>query len=179
MTRLGVVFWLGLVAASGAATFALKYTVQGIDNQLQQTRRQIVAEEEEIRVLTAEWNYLNRPARLADLNQRFLRLAPISAEQLEQKIDAIPFRAPVIADTETPAVAGVEAPADAVAELLRQLAAAAPAAARAAPTPDTELPVAAAAYRTAAPAASASVQVAKSASPKSIDALFALVAEKR
>lgn len=173
MTKLGVVFWVVLVAASGAATFALKYAVQGIDNRLQQTRSQIVAQEQEIRVLTAEWNYLNRPARLADLNQRFLDLAPISAQQLQQKIADIPLQAPAVATTAPPASA---AP-DAVADLLRQLAAAELSPSPAAP----HLPVAAAAYRPAAPASPPPVQVAKAAmpaAPASIDALFAQVAEK-
>ena len=44
MTRLGVVFWGGLVLASGFATFNVKYAVQGIDDELVRVRRQTVAE---------------------------------------------------------------------------------------------------------------------------------------
>ena len=50
MTRLGVVFWGGLVLASGFATFNVKYAVQGIDDELDRVREQTVAEQQEIRV---------------------------------------------------------------------------------------------------------------------------------
>ena len=40
MTRLGVVFWRGLVLASGFATFKVKYAVQGIEDELARVRRQ-------------------------------------------------------------------------------------------------------------------------------------------
>ena len=49
MTRLGVVFWGGLVLASGFATFKVKYAVQGIEDELARVRRQTVAEQQEIR----------------------------------------------------------------------------------------------------------------------------------
>jgi hypothetical protein len=102
MTKFAALFWLGLVLASGFATFYVKYAVQGIDDRLRQTRKEIVAQEEQTRVLTAEWAYLNRPSRLADLNERFLRLTSITTQQLEQKIDNIPFRAPVVASAAAP-----------------------------------------------------------------------------
>ena len=94
MTRLGVVFWGGLVLASGFATFKVKYAVQGIDDELARVRRQTVAEQQEIRVLTAEWAYLNQPERLAELNRRFLQLAPMTAKQLQGRIEEIALRAP-------------------------------------------------------------------------------------
>jgi hypothetical protein len=52
MTKLGAVFWLGLVLASGFTTFKVKYAVQDIEDQLVRVRKQTVAERQEIRVLT-------------------------------------------------------------------------------------------------------------------------------
>jgi hypothetical protein len=101
MTRLGAVFWGGLVLASGFATFNVKYAVQGIDDELVRVRRQTVAEQQEIRVLTAEWAYLNQPDRLAELNRSLLQLAPVTAKQMQGRVDAIALRAPPAGDPAT------------------------------------------------------------------------------
>jgi hypothetical protein len=176
MTRLAALFWLGLVLASGFLTFSVKYTVQGIDDQLRQTRKQTVADEEQIRVLTAEWAYLNRPSRLADLNQRFLHLEPIAAKQLAQRIEDIPLRAPPVATAEVPAapLAG-----DGAEWARRLLAAADPPAVEPKVAPP-RLPIAAVAYRRQPTADTPVVRIAR-ASPVagSLDALFAQVAERR
>lgn len=92
MTRLGTVFWLVLVLAAGFTTFRVKYAVQDIEDELNRVRKQTIAERQEIRVLTAEWTYLNQPERLAELNRRFLGLAPMSAKQLQRSIAEIPLR---------------------------------------------------------------------------------------
>jgi hypothetical protein len=94
MTRLGTVFWLGLVLAAGFTTFKVKYAVQDIEDELNRARRQTIAEQQETHVLTAEWTYLNQPERLAELNRRFLGLTAITAKQLQQRIEDIPLRAP-------------------------------------------------------------------------------------
>ena len=57
-------------------------------------RRQTVAEQQEIRVLNAEWAYLTQPERLAELNRRFLQLAPVTTKQLQRRIEEIALRAP-------------------------------------------------------------------------------------
>jgi hypothetical protein len=111
MTKLGAFFWLGLVLASGFATFTAKYAVQDIDDQLTRVRRQTVAEQQEIRVLNAEWTYLNQPERLAEMNQRFLQLAPIAARQLQQKIEDVALRAPATTPDVVVAAAASTAPA--------------------------------------------------------------------
>jgi cell division protein FtsL len=94
MIRLGAVFWLVLVLAAGFTTFKVKYAVQDIEDELNRARRQTIAEQQETRVLTAEWTYLNQPERLAELNRRFLGLATISTKQLQRSIEEIPLRAP-------------------------------------------------------------------------------------
>ncbi|HKS90115.1 MAG TPA: hypothetical protein VJR70_11795, partial [Stellaceae bacterium] len=89
------------------------------EDQLARVRKQTVAEQQEIRVLSAEWAYLNQPERLADLNRRFLGLAPIAPGQLQRKIGDIPLRAPephpepdaVIAAAPTPVPAAAPASA--------------------------------------------------------------------
>jgi hypothetical protein len=92
MIRLASVFWLLLVSAAALATFAVKYEVQALDARLADTRRATAAESRELRVLDAEWAYLNRPDMLAAMNQRFLSLAPITRKQLQTATAEIPMR---------------------------------------------------------------------------------------
>jgi hypothetical protein len=94
MTKLGTVFWVALVLTAGFTTFKVKYAVQDIEEELNRVRRQTIAEQQEIRVLTAEWTYLNQPERLTELNRRFLGLASITTRQLQRSIEEIPLRAP-------------------------------------------------------------------------------------
>ncbi|HEV2333942.1 MAG TPA: hypothetical protein VGS13_00435 [Stellaceae bacterium] len=128
MTRLGTVFWLVLVLVAGFTTFKVKYAIQDTEDELNRVRRQMTAEQQEIRVLTAEWTYLNQPERLSELNRRFLGLASVTTKQLQRTIEEIPLRAP-----RTP----IAAPPDAVVE-----ARSAPAAPSAAPTPPAVTPAA-------------------------------------
>ncbi len=143
MTRLGAVFWVVVVLAAGFTTFKVKYAVQDIEDELNRARKQTIAEQQETRVLTAEWTYLNQPERLAELNRRFLGLTAMSARQLQHSIDEIPIRAPA-------------APPDALVEASPD-----PAAPHAAAAP---LAVAAVAV-TPAPAIAGTTRQADSASP--------------
>jgi hypothetical protein len=92
MMRLSTIFWLLLVATTGFLTFAVKYEVQGLDDAYAHSRKAIAAEKSQIRVLEAEWAYLNRPAALAALNRRFLSLAPVATTQLVASLGEVPMR---------------------------------------------------------------------------------------
>ena len=83
MNRLSLPVWLVLVIAAGFCMFQIKFAVQELEHQLGQTNRDISRAQEQIRVLKAEWSYLNEPGRLSDLNRRHLGLAPVSAKQME------------------------------------------------------------------------------------------------
>jgi hypothetical protein len=208
MNRLGAAFWLLLVLASGFATFKIKYAVQDIEDQLGKVRRQIVVEQQEIRVLTAEWTFLTQPERLAELNRRFLGLAPIATSQLQQRIEDIPLRPPPAPpDTLLAAEPEPGEAAPVAAEEAGPIAvAAAPAAAAAnppaVPPPDTldelitaslEAPPAAAASAAAAAAKpavvsapfgiaaahAASLRSAAAPPPDTLDALIAQIAASR
>ena len=72
--------------------FAVKYEVQGLADQLARNVKQADDTERDIRVLDAEWAYLNRPDALAQMNQRFLSLAPIATKQLRTSLADIPMR---------------------------------------------------------------------------------------
>ena len=162
MTRLGTVFWVALVLTAGFTTFKVKYAVQDIEDELNRVRRQTIAEQQEIRVLTAEWTYLNQPERLTELNRRFLGLASITTKQLQRSIEEIPLRAPA-------------APPDSLDVLVE--ATLGPDAPQAAATP---LPVTPAALGPAPAGTAVPVQLAKAGpaqTASSLDALIAQIAE--
>jgi hypothetical protein len=92
MIRLSTLFWLVAVSTAGFAMFAVKYEVQSLADELAHTVKQADDTGRDIRVLDAEWAYLNRPDALAQMNQRFLSLAPIATKQLRANIVDLPMR---------------------------------------------------------------------------------------
>src|SRR5271165_7069778 len=109
MIRLGTLFWLVLVSATGFAMFGVKYQVQALEDELARTNRTTATEEHELRVLEAEWAYLTRPETLDAMNRQFLSLGPIATKQLHMTAADIPLRPPPPAPAELPvAVPGGE-----------------------------------------------------------------------
>src|SRR5271155_3929225 len=94
MIRLGTLFWLILVSATGFAMFGVKYQVQALEDELARTNRATATEEHEARVLEAEWAYLTRPETLEAMNRQFLALGPIATKQLHTTAADIPLRPP-------------------------------------------------------------------------------------
>jgi len=94
MIRLGTLFWLVIVSATGFAMFGVKYQVQALEDELARTNRSTAAEEHELRVLEAEWAYLTRPETLETMNRRYLSLGPIVTRQLHTTATDIPLRPP-------------------------------------------------------------------------------------
>ena len=104
MIRVGTLFWLVLVSATGFAMFGVKYQVQALEDELARTKRATAAEEREVRVLDAEWAYLTRPEMLEGMNRQFLSLVPISTKQLRTTVADIPTRPLPPAPPEEPTV---------------------------------------------------------------------------
>lgn len=94
MSPSSTVLWVALIGAMALGLFQLKYAVQAREDELARLNRELIASEETIHVLHAEWSYLNRPERLAALAARHLDLAPMTAGQIGV-IDSLPLRAPV------------------------------------------------------------------------------------
>jgi len=91
MRWIGLLLWTLVIATAGFGMFQVKFEVQALENQLTDLNRTIRDREEAIRVLRAEWSYLNEPDRLATLAARYLELAPLGAGQLV-RFDAVPPR---------------------------------------------------------------------------------------
>ena len=81
MIRKTTVFWALLAIFAGVSMLVLKHQVRSLEGDLQRLERSIVAAQEAIHVLTAEWSYLNQPARLDRLGRDLIGLAPATAGQ--------------------------------------------------------------------------------------------------
>ncbi len=82
MMRRTTVLFVFLAAALSLALFSLKYRVQDLEDEFVGLNRSILAERRAMRVLEAEWSYLNDPVRLGALAARHLGLRPVESEQL-------------------------------------------------------------------------------------------------
>jgi hypothetical protein len=112
--KLSTLFWLVVVSTTGFAMFAVKYGVQSLEDELNRTKKAIVAEEHAIRSDEAEWAYLTRPETLDEMNRRHLSLGPIVTKQLRATLTDIPLRAAAPVAVDAPVVAVAEPPAESV-----------------------------------------------------------------
>jgi hypothetical protein len=80
-----------MFAGVSGALYKLKYKVQSLDRQALTLQRQILAEREAVRLLEADWAYLNQPDRLQAMAERHLTLGPIDTRQFAT-IASIPAR---------------------------------------------------------------------------------------
>ncbi|MBL8629710.1 MAG: hypothetical protein JNM81_08790 [Rhodospirillaceae bacterium] len=102
--KLTAIMWAALTIVVGVSLFMLKYKVQGLEDQLQATYVQIEKDRTAIRVLDAEWTYLNDPGRLRRLSEQYLGFAPPAASQVIT-ISQLPFK-----NGEVPMLEGVSTP---------------------------------------------------------------------
>ncbi len=126
MIRIGTIVWFVVLALLGVGLFQVKYAVQAKERELRKVNRQIAADRDAMRVLEAEWSFLNDPVRLADLTRRHTDLAPVMASQIAtfeslaprpaQNNETAPSAPPIASAPEgevvaTPVAAKVAAPA--------------------------------------------------------------------
>lgn len=100
MSRVALIAWLTACAVSIWFAFHIKYKVQELETELGIARAAIAKDREAIRVLEAEWSYLNQPSRLADLAKRHLDLHPMESKQIVQ-LGALPQREMEAPDRQT------------------------------------------------------------------------------
>ncbi len=106
MTRVASI--LLFLTAAGAALFLfhIKQEVREMEEELSIAQNSILRHREAIQVLRTEWSYLNRPARIAELAERYLDIQQLTAPQFVGFED-IPFRSagaalPAQTKTQTP-----------------------------------------------------------------------------
>ncbi len=84
--------WLCLATAAAVSLFTLKFEVLSLEGELEALNDRIVADLEAIRVLQAEWSYLNQPAKLQRHTDRHLQLGRLRAAQV-LSLDQLPIPA--------------------------------------------------------------------------------------
>ena len=92
MTRSLTIAGMILVLLLGAGMFQVKHAVEERDQELDALYRKHVADQKAIRVLDAEWAYLNSPEYLQELALKHLKVAPTMPNQIIGDVEAIPFR---------------------------------------------------------------------------------------
>lgn len=81
--RQTTILTLLLAAIMSVALFYLKYEVTDLEQELDVLNRAIVADQEGIHVLKAEWSHLNDVARIKDLASRYLNMKPTEPTQIK------------------------------------------------------------------------------------------------
>ena len=82
-----------LVVAVAYWAYTENYTTQASNRRVEELHRQSASEKEAIAIMRAEWAYLNRPERLAelaDLNFERLQLVPLAAQHFAE-LETIPL----------------------------------------------------------------------------------------
>ncbi len=82
--------FLVLIAFGGL--FYMKYMVEEKEQQLAEIKAQYLADQKALRVLKAEWAYLNSPEYLQTMAEKYLMLKPLGSKQVVAWFDEVPNR---------------------------------------------------------------------------------------
>lgn len=104
--------WLVLAAICGGVLFHTSQQVNDGRQRLAVINEDIRKEDETIRVLDAEWSYLNQPDRLEKLSKQYLNLSPLKGRQFAKLKDIadVPDAVPVAAQPVAAAAPVAETP---------------------------------------------------------------------
>lgn len=108
MMRVRLIFAVYFLAAlAGGLLYRTSYAVDEQKTQLSKINRDIIAEQENIQVLGAEWTYLTDPKRIETLAQKYLHMETTKP----QHVAALRDMPALLAQTDAPAKPAVKAPA--------------------------------------------------------------------
>jgi hypothetical protein len=85
--KYAVVFLMAF--ASGAVLMVISHKVQNAQREIIGIDAQVAQEKETIRILSAEWSFLNNPARLEKLSAAYLDLVPAEPQQLVSTMNTV------------------------------------------------------------------------------------------
>lgn len=88
--RLSTLMAVTCAAISGSLLFSTAQKVQQTENEMRRIQGKVTQEEQTIRVLRAEWDYLNRPDRLESLVKNNLDLQQARPESVRNDTSEIP-----------------------------------------------------------------------------------------
>lgn len=99
MIRYTAPFFLTVVAGCATFLFWTSQSVQQAQQRLGVMKAELAQERQSMRVLRAEWDYLNRPDRLEALAVRYLDLVPPAPDGLLASVDDLE---PLLAESAPP-----------------------------------------------------------------------------
>lgn len=88
--RISNILSFAVATVCGVLLFWTSQAVQQKESQLSQIRKNLTQETETIRVLSVEWDYLNRPQRLEQLARDQLHMEPPSVKEVVRNVSEIP-----------------------------------------------------------------------------------------
>lgn len=88
--RISNILSFAVATVCGVLLFWTSQAVQKKENELSHIRKNLTQEKETIRVLSVEWDYLNRPQRLEQLARDQLRMEPPSVKEVVRNVSEIP-----------------------------------------------------------------------------------------
>lgn len=74
--------WYILTILTIFGLYETKYEVQSLEAELRGLNKEILANQEALHVLNAEWVFLNHPERLEQLNTKYLNLVPLAIDKI-------------------------------------------------------------------------------------------------
>jgi hypothetical protein len=81
-----------LVLIAFGGLFYMKFTVEEKEQQLSAMKAEYLADQKALRVLKAEWAYLNSPEYLQTMAEKYLMLKPIGSKQVVAWFEEVPNR---------------------------------------------------------------------------------------
>lgn len=81
-----------LVLFAFGSLFYMKFTVEEKEQQLSAMKAEYLADQKALRVLKAEWAYLNSPEYLQTMAEKYLMLKPIGSKQVVAWFEEVPNR---------------------------------------------------------------------------------------
>ncbi len=88
--RLSTILSLGLAIGAGFVLFQTSQNVQQAEGRLHKIQTALAKEQDALRVLEAEWDYLNRPDRLEELARDYLKMEAQSPASLVRDSSELP-----------------------------------------------------------------------------------------
>ncbi len=102
--RISNVLILALASGLGGALFWTSQAVQQKQDTLSSLLQQSRHEQDSLGVLSAEWDYLNRPQRLEELAQHYLKVEPVDEKGIVTDASIIPEPAAPIVPRAKPVI---------------------------------------------------------------------------
>lgn len=90
MKRITALIWMLVIVGATFLLYSVKYEVQSLRAQMAEVSAELAREREALNVVSAEWEYLNRPERLRALSQKYLATSGMTVEHIAV-VEAIPF----------------------------------------------------------------------------------------